>query len=223
VVLTKGLFIDTPKWISRAGLAAILGGAMAIILTAPFATAYFSAYPGFDVPPFWLQSAKLTLHPLLAFASPVEAYNIYGRIFDLVYLLFLPAVFGLHQLHQGASSRIEKWGFAILVVGLLATFIGVAGDYWADGAGFPIELLGLLILNIGATLYGIALLRSKVVPSWCAWLLVACGPGVFIFFLLIGHIPSSPTFLFAITWLMVGYILLFKQGIRPQLEKKGAG
>jgi hypothetical protein len=215
--------VDTPKWVSWAGLAALLGGLTAIILTAPFATAYFSAYPGSDIPPFWLPRLKPTLEPLLTFVSPVMVYNVYGRIFNLVYLLFLPAAFGLHHLHQEASSRIEKWGFAILVVGLLATFIGVAGDYWADGAGFFIELLGLLTLAIGATLYGVALLRSKVVPSWCAWLLVACGPGVFVFFPLIGHIPSGPTFLFAIAWLIVGYILLFKQGIRPQLEKQGAG
>ncbi len=39
--------MDTPKWITWAGLAAIVGGLMAIILTPPFATAYFSAYPGF--------------------------------------------------------------------------------------------------------------------------------------------------------------------------------
>jgi len=215
--------VDTPKWISWAGLAALLGGLTAIILTAPFATAYFSAYPGFDIPPFWLPRLKSELGSLLTFASPVVVYNVYGRIFNLVYLLFLPAAFGLHHLHQGASSRIERWGFAILVVGLLATFIGVASDYWADGAGFFIELLGLLTLAIGATLYGVALLRSKVVPSWWAWLLAACGPGVFVFLPLIGHIPSGPTFLFAIAWLIVGYMLLFKQGIRPQLEKQGAG
>jgi len=206
--------MDTPKWISWAGLAAILGGLTAIILTAPFATAYFSAYPGFDIPPFWLPLLKPALRPLLTFAPPVEVYNVYGRIFDLVYLLFLPAAFGLHHLHQGASSRIEKWGFGILVVGLLATFIGVAGDYWADRAGFLIEALGLLTLAIGATLYGVALLRSKVIPSWCAWLLVACGPGTFVFFPLIRHIPSGPTFLFAISWLIVGCMLLFKKGVR---------
>jgi hypothetical protein len=214
--------MDTPKWISWAGLAAILGGLTAIVLTAPFAIAYYSAYPGYEVPPFWIQSLKPALRSLLTFAPPVGVYNVYGRIFDLVYLLFLPAAFGLHHLHQGVSSRIEKWGFGILVVGLLATFIGVAGDYWADRAGFAIEVLGLLTLAIGTTLYGIAMLRSKVIPSWCAWLLVACGPGAFVFFPLIGHIPSGPTFLFAISWLIVGCMLLFKKGLRPQLEKQGA-
>ena len=213
--------MDTPKWISYAGLAAVLGGTLAILLTAPFATAFFIAYPGFDVPPFWLQSAKSALHPLLTFASPVEVYNIYGRIFDLLYLLFLPAAFGLHHLHQNTGSRIEKWGFAILVVGLLATFIGVAGDYWMDGIGFPIELLGLLTLNVGATLYGVALLQSKVIPNWCAWLLVVCGLGIFVIFPLIGHIPSGPTFLFAIGWLIVGYLLLFKQGTQFETSRAG--
>ncbi len=203
--------MDTPKWIPWAGLVAILGGLTAITLTPPFATAYFSAYPGFDVPPFWLSLLKPALRPSLTFGSPVAVYNFYGRIFNLVYLLFLPAAFGLHRLHQRASNRIEKWGFAILVVGLLGAFIGVAGDYWADGAGFFIELLGLLALAIGTTVYGIALLRSKVLPSGCAWLLVACGPGIFVFFPLIGHIPSGPTFPFAISWLVVGCMLLFKK------------
>jgi hypothetical protein len=199
------------KWISWAGLAAIFGGLIAIILTIPFATAYFSAYPGFDVPPFWLQTVTPVLRPLLSFATPKMVYNVYGRIFELVYLLFLPAVFGLHHLHHGARNRVERWGFGILVVGLLATFIGVAGDYWADGTGFVIELLGLLILSIGTTVYGLATLQSRVLPTWCAWLLIAGGPGSFVFQILIGHIPSGPTFPFALSWLFVGWILVFKK------------
>lgn len=200
--------MDIPKWISWAGLAAIFGGLIAIVLTAPFASAYFSAYPGFDVTPPWVQAFKPALRPLLTFASPVEVYNVYGRVYDLVYLLFLPAAFGLHVLHQEANSRIEKWGFYLLVGGLVSTFIGVAGDYWLNGVTFFIELLGLLILSTGATLYGIAILRSKIIPGWCGWLLVCCLPGVFISMLLIGHIPSGPTFLFAVSWLTIGYILL---------------
>jgi hypothetical protein len=206
--------MNTPQWLSWAGLATILGGLMAILLTAPLAIAYFTAYPGYEVPPFWIHLLKPALGSLLTFAAPEVVYALYGRIFTLVYLLFLPAAFGLHQLHRGAGGRIEKFGFVLLVVALLATFVGVAGDYWADGAGFIIELVGLLLLAIGATLYGVALLRSKVIPSWCAWLLIFCGPGVFIVFPLIGHIPSGPTFLFAVAWLIVGYMLLFKKGIR---------
>jgi len=213
--------MNIPKWISWAGLAAMIGGILASILTPPFAVAYFSAYPGYDIPPFWLQSVRPMLRPFLTFGSSVEVYNTYGRIYDFVYLLWLPAVFGLHHLHQVFSSRIEQWGFGLLVVGLLATFIGVAGDYWADGAGFLLSLLGLLILYIGTTLYGVAILRSNVIPRWCGWLLVSCLPGAFIFTWLIGHLPSGPTFPFAVSWLILGYILVFKKGI--QREQHGAG
>ncbi|HXH35855.1 MAG TPA: hypothetical protein VNJ54_15855 [Plantibacter sp.] len=158
-------------------MASILGGLTAIVMTPPFATAYFLAYPGYDATPFWLSPLESRLHSLLVFSSPNEVYETYGRIFDLVYLLFLPAIFALHHLHRESGGRMGRRGFAVLVAGLLATFFGVAGDYWANGIGFPLEVLGLLALAIGSTMYGVALLRSGVVPRWCAWSLVSYVPG----------------------------------------------
>jgi hypothetical protein len=197
-------------------LAAVLGGLLAIVLTPPFAIAYFAAYPGFDVPPFWIAPLRPPLAPWLTFASPKTVYNVYGRVYELVYLLFLPAVLGVHRLHRGTTSRTEYLGFAMVVVGLIASFVGVAGDYWADGAGFVIELLGLLILSIGTAVYGVGLLRSGIIPRWCAWLLVSSLPGIFVMFPLIGHIPSGPTLPIAIAWLMIGSVLLLNKGLRPQ-------
>ncbi len=224
--------MDIPKWISWAGLAAIVGGMMAVVLTAPFVTAYFYAYPGNNVPPFWIHSVKSALGLLLAFSSPQVVYDTYGRIYDVAYLLFLPAAFGLHHLHFGTDSRVEKPGFGILISGLLVSFVGVAGDYWANGAGFLIEIPGLLTLAIGSTLYGVALLQSKVIPGWCAWLLVACGPIAIVFVPLTAisslppfvyaislGFPEGPTFLFAVSWLIVGYMLIFKQGLRLRIKK----
>lgn len=98
----------------------------------------------------------------------------------------------------------------------LLRLIGVAGDYWANGIEFPIDVLDLLIVIVGATVYGAALLRSKVVPRWCALLIVSCGPGALAFTAVIGHIPSGPTFLFAISWLIVGFMLLFTTAIGPR-------
>lgn len=201
-----------PRSMRWAGLAAVLGGLTAIVLTPPFATAYFLAFPGEDALPFWFAS----LEPrLTSISSGDGVYGTYGRVYNLVYALFLPAVFGLHHLHRESGSRREKRGFVVLVVGLVATFVGVAGDYWANGIGFPIEVLGLLTMTIGVTIYGIALHRSRVVPRWCAWLFVACGPVAIVFAALIGHVPSGPTFPFALTWLAIGFMLLFNRGIRP--------
>ena len=65
-------------WLSGAGLAGITGGLIAIVFTPAFATAYFLAYPGSDVPPFWLPLLETRLRPVLSFASPDEVYETYG-------------------------------------------------------------------------------------------------------------------------------------------------
>jgi hypothetical protein len=201
------MVVLTAQQIRWSGFVAMLGGVFAVVLTLPFAAAYFGAYPGFDIPPFWLSAVRSRFDPLLTFASPVAVYNTYGRIFEFVYLLILPGVVSVHVLQQEASDHFERWAVGVLVTGLVMSFIGVAGDYWADGMGWGIELLGLLVLLVGTTLFGIASLRTKRIPTWSAWLLIISGPGAIVATWLIGHIPSGPTFLFAGSWVVLGYIL----------------
>ena len=207
---------SVPAQRRRAGAAAIIGSLLALVLTLPFASAFFSAYPGDDVPPFWRAPFLPTLRPLLTFAPPVAVYNLYGRVYELVYLLFLPATVVLHRLHQGNSGRLERWGFALLIGGLVLTFIGVAGDYWANGLTFVLSLLGLLVLAAGTTLYGLVLWRSGVLPRRVSWLFLACLPGVFVGSWLTGHIPSGPTLPFALAWLALGAALW--RGASARLE-----
>jgi hypothetical protein len=189
------------------GLCAMVGGVLSTVLTFPFAAAYERAYPGFDVPPFWLPALSPILRPLLTFDAPVAVYNLYGRIFEFVYLLILPAVIGLHSVQRNTTSARSNWSFGILTGGLIISFVGVAGDYWADGAGWGIELVGLLVLLVGATLFGVTALRAAYIPPWSAWLLILAGPGALGATWLIGHIPSGPTFLFAMSWVIIGYVL----------------
>lgn len=185
----------------------MVGGVIGVVLTLPFAAAYQRAYPGFDLPPFWLSALQSRFAPLLTFASPGRVYTTYGRIFEFVYLLILPGVVGLHSIQREAGDRFERWAVRVLVVGLVTSFVGVAGDYWANGMGWGIELLGLLVLLVGTTLFGIASVRAKQIPTWSARLLIIAGPGAIVATWLIGHIPSGPTFLFACSWVVLGYIL----------------
>lgn len=90
---------------------------------------------------------------------------------------------------------------------MVATFVGVAGDYWADGVGFPVEVLRILIRAVGSSVYGAALLRGGIVPAWCGWMLVACGPGAFVSLFLVGHIPSGPTIPIAVASVVLGFRL----------------
>jgi hypothetical protein len=208
-------FLAMAKWISWAGVGAMIGGLVAIALTPPFAVAYFKAYPGSDVPPFWIEPIKPILGSLLTFGPPTVVYLTYGRVYNIVYLLLLAGVFGLHAYHQGSRSRLEKWAFYLQVAALITIFIGVVGDYWASSVDlFLVGWLGLLVLSIGTTIYGIALLRSNVLPRWCAWLFVAGVPALFIFQLLIWQVPSGLTFPFAVLWLIVGYMMASNMGIQ---------
>ncbi|MBL8056021.1 MAG: hypothetical protein JNK29_04950 [Anaerolineales bacterium] len=184
------------------------------MLTLPFASAYFAAYPGFDVPPFWVAPLKPVLAPALGFADRITVYNVYGRVFNAVYLLFLPAAFALRRLQEGRGWQ-AGWGGGLTVAGLLAAAVGVAGDYWLDGAGFLLEFCGLLIMNLGALLSGLAGLRAGGLPRGLAWLLTTCFPGLFAVQFLIGHIPSSPTLLFAVAWLALGHRLQAPAGQLP--------
>jgi len=47
-------------------------------------------------------------------------------------------------------------------------------------------------------------------------------PGALVFLLLIGHIPSGPTFPFAISWVTVGAMLLSRKGSKPSALKHPA-
>jgi len=198
--------VKPPNWTRWAGVAAIVGGLMAILLTPPFATAYFLAFPGEDPLPFWFEAAESRLKPSLTGA---DVYETYGRIYNLVYVLFLPAAYMLHQLHGPSASRLERRGFRVVISGLVLTIVGVTGDYWANGVGFILEVPGLLILGVGMSIYGVALRRSEVLPSSCAWMFMLCGPGLVGFTVLVGHIPL------ALTWLAAGGALLSRKRRHP--------
>lgn len=213
--------MNLPTRRSWAGLAAILGGSIAILLTIPFASAYFMAYSSPSAAPFWIHSLQSVLTPFLTFSAPTHVYNIYGRIFNVVYFLFLPAVFALHDLLRDVSGTLEKSAFGILTISLLVTSVGVAGDYWWNGTGFLLEVLGLLALNIGTSLYGVIILQYGVLPKWCGWLMASCFPGLFVFVFLIGHIPSAPTVLVAVSWLTLGFILFSQKGLHLQERAVG--
>ena len=194
-------------WPAIVPVLAILGGCLALVLTLPFAVAFFLAYPGFNELPIWFPAVRPVVTPFLDFAEPKQVYATYGRIYDIVYLLWLPATVVAHRLARAEPMRVERVGFWLTVSGLGATFIGVAGDYWADGVGYPLELLGLLALAVGCTVFGIGLRRAAALPAWSAWLFVVCAPALVPSFLLIGHIPSGPTLPVAVAYIGLGAVL----------------
>lgn len=194
-----------PPWIRWAGVAAVAGGLLAVVLVIPLSIAFGIQYPEERGTTSWVMSLRPTMDFALDFASPRTVYETYGRIIDLAYLLVLPSVVALHRLQRDPERENEQRAFTILVTFLVVTFVGVAGDYWLNGLGYPVEVIGLLGLSIATTRYGLVTRRLAVVPAVYSHLLIVCGPGAAVGLAVTGHIPGGPTVVLLLPWLALGF------------------
>ncbi|HLL99942.1 MAG TPA: hypothetical protein VK400_02730 [Pyrinomonadaceae bacterium] len=191
------------------GFLALTGGALACLLTPVMSLGYYQAYavPG-ETPPFWFSAAQTPLSFLFAFADEKTAYASYGKLFAIVYLLFLPGVWALHKLQRKAGSRLEKTGYYFLLTALVVSCAGVTLDYWEIKPGWSLELLGMLLLQIAATLYGIASLSLKIIPRRLSILFAAALPLCIASFMLFKQIPGAPTLPFAVVSIAAGVFII---------------
>ena len=195
--------------IKGAGIAAIAGGVLACVLTPLMSIGYYQAYAvQSETPPFWFSAVQPLLSFLFSFADVKIVYTTYGKLFVGVYLLFLPGVWALHKLQEKAGSKFEKACFVFLMIALVVSFIGVSLDYWGIKSGWSLELLGMLLLQIAATMYGVASLRLKIIARPIAVLLAMAFPLCIAAFLLVKQIPSAPTLPFAIASIAIGAFVL---------------
>lgn len=191
------------------GISAFAGGALACLLTPIMSIGYYQAYAvAGEAPPFWFSTAQTSLGFLFAFADEKTAYATYGKLFAIVYLLFLPGVWSLHRLQQKAGSRLEKFAYFFLASALIVSFIGVTLDYWEIKPGWSVELLGMLLLQIAATVYGIASFSLKIIPRRLSLLLTAAVPLCVPAFMLVKQIPGAPTLPLAVVSIAAGVFII---------------
>lgn len=202
-----------------AGTLAILAALLALLITLPFAAAYFRAYGSGQVVPALTKAFGGAFPGLLIFDRSEWVYQFYGRLYSLVIPLTIPAMLRLNE-RIGIDSRRSLWGWRIFFGGVLIFGLGVFGDYWPDpnsyvvGAGFLLEMVGSLVIGVGAILYGIATSRGmdsfkgEAVPRWLAFGLVGIAPLGILGLLLTGHIPAGPLLGYVLFWLMTGFYLV---------------
>ncbi len=207
----------TPQSLRWRGVAALLGGIVALALALPLASAYHLAY---DELPSWFYPLMPVVRPLLSFGRMGAVYEIYGRWYAVVYLLAALGLQGLRLLQRPAPRSLADISWKCLALSLALSCIGVAADYWFDGAGWPLSLLALLIMLVATTVYGAALLRARAVPAWLGWALAITGLGGLPSSLLTGHVPSGPTIAPAVGWICVGVFLL-RQAAAAREEQTG--
>ena len=200
------------------GLLALLGAIIAILISAPISIAYFRAYGNSvgEPTPVWLAALESALPTLLDFAERTRVYQTYGRIFLVTILLTMPGLLCLKG-QIGTSTRLSRWGWRTFFAGVLFMALGIFGDYCCDqngfwvSTGFALEMVGMVVLWLGAVLYGVAALREDNVPRWIGGLLIGIAPVGILGLGILGHIPSGPLLGYFIFWLGVGPFLMMNK------------
>jgi hypothetical protein len=200
------------------GLLALLGAIIAILISAPISIAYFRAYGNSvgEPTPVWLAVLESAYPTLLDFAERTRVYQTYGRIFFLTILFTIPGLFCLKR-QIGTLTRLSRWGWRIFFGGVLLMALGSFGDYCCDqsgfwvSTGFGLEMIGTVVLWIGAVLYGVAALREDNGPRWIGGLLIGIAPVGILGLGILDHIPSGPLLGYFIFWLVVGPFLMMNK------------
>ena len=196
-----------------AGFLALLAGLVALLVSLPFAVAYFRAYGAGEPTPVWLTAFGDAYPSLLVFASRTRVYQLYGRIYSAVIPLTIPGLLVLKR-WIGTDTRLSRGGWRIFFCGALLAGLGICGDYWPDpdsfwvGTGFMLEIAGMLVLWGGAILYGKAAVREDHSPAWVGAALIGIAPGGMLGMGLLAHMPSGPLFGYALFWLVMGGALI---------------
>lgn len=208
------------------GLAAMGGSVLGIVVAPVITSAYSMTEGGTEQVPPWEPTFSNLFGPLFEFASPEGLYATYGKLYFVVFLGLLMGLVALHaqQQRRGRIGRLGEWGLRLCLVGVVLNLFGNIPDYWFgegtwfEALGFLVgTVLGFLVLMVGSTILGIALLRTGTLTRLGAWLLALCLPGIALLTLIgFGNIPSGPALWFCLAWLVLGYVLWTQRGVTTE-------
>ena len=157
--------MSIPKWISWAGLAAILGGILMMVLE----NLWFLGHG-----PTGVDQRQLI------FGLQNQFYR------DLTFIpavLVLYALVAFHSQHKQSYSRPARAGFMITSVGYIVGLLGNFLQYHTFYFGHPVVVAGFILdffvawplLIIGWSTFGFAFIRMSVIPQWTRFLLLLLG------------------------------------------------
>lgn len=136
-------------------------------------------------PRWWKGNTMLAIHPgrhaaaictsagvawvalsLLSILTP-EPARFLDILFVVPYALSLGGVLGLHAVHLDHASRLERIGAWSSVIGMAVTLVGQVGIITDTDLLTRLVLpAGVVIWLLGLVLFGIAMVRARVLPAW---------------------------------------------------------
>lgn len=144
----------------------------------------------------WAEPAADALSPMLDWAGADTVYLTYGKLWTPILLTAVVCAFTVRR--RRTPTGAEKWGWRLLLTGLVGALVGVTGSYWTPllDEFFVLALPFVLISLIGATALGIGLLRRGFRPRGTAVLLLLWLP----LFILLSSVVAMGAALLPVLW-----------------------
>ena len=142
--------------------------------------------------------------------------NVFWKLFFPAPLLMLAGLVGLQLRQSGRSGIVEKIGFLLALVGLLLVAAGDVGLFWLglDDAfimtapAYRAFRLGLLLLGVGAIVFGATAPRDGDLPTWGLLpFVVGSLCGLISFVTDLGAFGTVLFILFGLGWAWLGFSL----------------
>jgi hypothetical protein len=204
-----------------AGLAAVIAGAAALVVSPLLALSYFATAEGAAelekaTVSAWAEPARELAGGLLTWASPERVYGTYWLSFWALFAAVFLCARTVHA-RRPAGGRLERWGwraalfgYALGAVGAIAAFVilvsGSTADAAIDVAFVALMLPATAIDVIGSTVLGIALLRSRYRPRLTAWSLTLVLPSMLLLPTFLGNLSLGLLVVYA-AWAASGWRL----------------
>lgn len=209
-----------------AAVAAFAAAALGVVLTPVMATVAV-VHP--DIVWSDLTVVERTFGPLLestgalTFGAGDVPYRVYGKAFFVVYVLMLPIARLVHRAYReaGGSRPGELWSWRAMYFALLVALVGDVIAYWAlsipgatgdaiAGAGFAIEVVGMITLLVANAAYAVIAGRYRVMPRWGGWMFVAIVPVAWLSGIhVVSYIPNAFVVPLSVGWAAIGIWLYF--------------
>lgn len=193
------------RWASVAGVTAVVGGVVGLIVAPLHALAFFATggVPGL-LP--WREAGHAALRPLLEWGSPDVVYTTYGKVAVLVFAGFTAGLFAVRAERVRYARGAERWGMRVAVVGYPLLLVGIVVEYWTPFLDFgflALSLPGILLTLVGSTLIGVGHIRARQQPQLAAWLLCLSIPIAVATTATIGHLVAGLAVL-NVAWILIG-------------------
>lgn len=205
-----------------AGVAAIVGGALGIILAPIMVIVKYMTGWSVIPEPAWIQILQPALGSILSFTSPVGLWVAYGRLYTLALVLMFLGLLALYAQTGTNRGRIGTAGYWVLLVGLCLVIPGDAvhtatwhqnglttptpGTNVVANRAYATHMMGMNFVMVGTLMVGISALRKRFLAPWLAWLFVLTLPSAVIASVtLLPTTPSGALWLFSLMMISVGY------------------